>query len=66
MLRDRRDAGRHECGRTVDDVVVTQPLAPVLDAAAVDALKRWRFTPGMKNGVPVPMELTIWFEFKLT
>lgn len=51
---------------TIASVAVKESLDAALDAAAVEALERWRFTPGTKNGVPVQMELTIWFEFKLS
>jgi TonB family protein len=53
---------------TVGDVVVTQSLdtAYGLDQAAVDAVKRWRFTPGTKGGAQVPIEMTITLEFSLS
>jgi TonB family protein len=52
----------------VGDVVVTRSLdtAYGLDQAAVDAVKRWRFTPGTKDGAPVPIEMTITLEFSLS
>jgi protein TonB len=34
--------------------------------AAVDALKQWRFRPGMKNGKPVAVIMTLEVEFKLS
>ena len=46
-------------------VTVTQPLEPSLDAAAVAAIEKWRFTPGMKDGKPVPVRATIVVQFKL-
>lgn len=46
-------------------VTVTQPLQPSLDAAAVAAIEKWRFTPGMKDGKPVPVGATIVVQFKL-
>lgn len=38
---------------------------PLLDAAAVDAVQRWRYTPTLLNGVPVPVLLTITVRFTL-
>lgn len=39
--------------------------APLLDRAAVDAVQRWRYTPTLLNGVPVPVLLTITVHFTL-
>ena len=38
---------------------------PLLDRAAVDAVQRWRYTPTLLNGVPVPVLLTITVRFTL-
>jgi protein TonB len=38
---------------SVVDVVVENPVDPSLDAAAVEAVKRWRFKPALKCGKPV-------------
>lgn len=38
---------------------------PLLDAAALAALKQWRYTPTLLNGVPVRVLMTITFNFKL-
>ena len=38
---------------------------PLLDQAALDAVRQWRFTPSLLNGVPVPVILTITVNFKL-
>ena len=39
---------------------------PLLDQAAVDAVRGWRFTPTLLNGVPVPVALTVTVRFELT
>jgi protein TonB len=51
---------------TPKDVAVSRPLNPVLDAAAVDALKQWRFEPGRRKGeaVPVRVELEMTFSVR--
>ena len=38
---------------------------PLLDAAALDAVKQWQFTPTMLNGVPVPVIMTVTVNFTL-
>jgi protein TonB len=45
---------------TATDVTIARSLDAVygLDAQAVKALKEWRFTPGMKDGKPVAVEMT--------
>ena len=36
-----------------------------LDQEAIKAAKQWRFSPGMKQGVPVPVLVTISMGFTL-
>lgn len=38
---------------------------PLLDAAAVEAVKQWEFTPSVLNGVPVPVIMTVTVNFTL-
>jgi protein TonB len=38
---------------------------PLLDAAAMDAVKQWRFTPTLLNGAPVPVLMTVTVNFTL-
>ena len=42
---------------------VRQPLGLGLEEEAVEALGRWRFSPGMKDGVAVPAEMVVSFDF---
>lgn len=37
----------------------------LLDAAAIEAVKQWRYTPTLLNGTPVPVLLTITIKFTL-
>jgi protein TonB len=39
--------------------------APLLDQAALDAVRRWKYTPTRLNGVPVRVILTVTVRFKL-
>ena len=38
---------------------------PLLDQAALDAVKEWRFTPTLLNGTPVPVIMTVTVNFTL-
>jgi protein TonB len=38
---------------------------PLLDDAAVQAVRRWRYTPTLLNGVPVPVLMTVTVRFSL-
>ena len=48
----------------VADVRVLRSI-PLLDAAAVDAVRTWRYTPTLLNGVPVSVLLTVTVNFTL-
>jgi len=49
------------------DVVNARILrsVPLLDPAAIEAVKQWRYTPSMLNGVPVPVIMTVTVNFTL-
>jgi protein TonB len=38
---------------------------PLLDAAALDAVKQWQFTPTLLNGTAVPVIMTVTVNFTL-
>jgi len=38
---------------------------PLLDQAAIDAVKQWVYTPTLLNGVPVPVIMTVTVNFRL-
>jgi protein TonB len=48
----------------VQDVRVLRSI-PLLDAAAVDAVREWQYTPTLLNGVPVPVIMTVTVNFTL-
>ena len=50
---------------TVRDVHVTRPLGLGLDAKAVEAVREWKFTPGTKDGNPVPVLTRVDVNFRL-
>jgi len=48
----------------VKDAKVLRSI-PLLDQAALDAVKQWAFTPTLLNGVPVPVIMTVTVNFTL-
>jgi protein TonB len=48
----------------VTDVKVLRGI-PLLDAAAIEAVKQWVYTPTLLNGVPVPVIMTVTVNFRL-
>jgi protein TonB len=49
---------------SVQDVRVLRSI-PLLDAAAIDAVRQWRFTPTLLNGQPVRVLMTVTVSFAL-
>ena len=39
---------------------------PLLDQAAIEAVRQWVYTPTLLNGVPVPVMMTVTVNFKLS
>jgi TonB family protein len=46
------------------DVQVAKSV-PMLDAAAIEAVKQWRYEPTLMNGAPVPIAMTVTVGFTL-
>jgi len=46
-----------------EDVAVVKSLHPDLDKSAIEALQQWEFEPGMKDGKPVRVFVTIEMNF---
>ena len=49
-------------GKVVDAQVVRS--VPLLDQAALDAVRQWEYTPTLLNGKPVPITITVTINFK--
>ena len=49
----------------VSEVKVLRGI-PLLDGAAVDAVKQWHYSPTLLNGVPVPVVMTVTVNFRLS
>jgi protein TonB len=49
-------------GKVMDAKVVRS--IPLLDQAALDAVRQWEYTPTLLNGVPVPIVVTVTINFK--
>ena len=49
----------------VQDARVLRSI-PLLDSAALDAVRQWELTPTLLNGVPVPVIMTVTVNFTLS
>lgn len=47
------------------DLKVIRPVGLGLDQKAIEAVRKWKFRPGMKDGYPVPVQATIEVNFRL-
>ena len=47
-----------------DNFKVLRPMGYGLDEKAIEAVRKWRFTPGMKDGIAVPVEAQIEVNFR--
>jgi TonB family protein len=50
---------------TAQNIRVTRPLGLGLDEKAIEAVRRWKFRPGQKDGQPVTVAATIEVNFRL-
>lgn len=50
---------------TVENVKVLRGVHPLLDQAAVNAVRKWRYKPATVNGKPVRVHSTVTVNFKL-
>jgi protein TonB len=50
-------------GRVVNTMVLRG--IPVLDEAALEAVRQWVYTPTLLNGVPTPIIMTVTVRFRL-
>jgi protein TonB len=55
---------RIEADGTVSSARVLRSI-PLLDQAAIDAVRQWQFTPTLLNGVPIPVIMTTTVSFRL-
>lgn len=47
------------------DLRISRSLEPTLDRNALEAISQYRFKPGTKNGVPVPIRITVEVDFRM-
>lgn len=47
------------------DIRVVRSLGMGLDEKAVEAVEKWKFTPGMKDGMPVAVQVNVEVSFRL-
>jgi len=57
------EATVNERGRVVDATVLQG--VPLFNDSALDAVKKWTYTPTLVNGVPTPVIMTVTVRFKL-
>ncbi|MCI0603649.1 energy transducer TonB [bacterium] len=50
---------------TVEEVKVLRSLHPVMDQAALNAVKQWKYKPAVLNGRPVKVYFTVTVTFRL-
>lgn len=50
-------------GSVGEAVVVVPSGDPALDRVAVEGLRRWRFAPARRDGVPIEAYLLLWVTF---
>jgi protein TonB len=48
-------------GKVIDTKILRS--VPLLDQAALDAVRQWEYTPTLLNGVPVPVVVTVTINF---
>jgi TonB family protein len=58
------DATIDEQGNVTDTKILRS--IPLLDEAALAAVRQWKFSPTLLNGLPVPIVMTVTVNFKLT
>jgi TonB family protein len=47
------------------DITVSRPLSPEFDEAALDAVKKWKFSPATKDGKPIATQIMVEVDFHL-
>ncbi len=72
----KKESKAHRRGTVVLDLVVDTdglphgikvdlPLSPEFDEAALDAVKKWKFSPATKDGKPIATEIKVEVDFRL-
>ena len=54
-----------DAGGVPQRILVSRPLGYGLDTSAVEAVRKWRFSPGMKDGSAVATEMVVEQQFSL-
>ena len=71
QAREKKIEGSVLLGMTIDhqgipqNIQIKRSLDPSLDQAAIDAVRKWRFLPAIKDGQPASMWITVEVYFRL-
>ena len=65
MLTVVRTCSRNRQHGNPKDLKVIRPLGLGLDQKAIEAVEKWKFSPGKKDGRAVPVQATIEVNFRL-
>lgn len=50
---------------TISEATVSKSTDPRFDAAAIEAVKKWKFKPAQKDGAPVAIKMIIPIQFQV-
>jgi len=50
---------------TPENLAVLKSLGPAIEAATIDAVRKWKFAPAIRDGKPIPVLFNLTINFKL-
>lgn len=49
----------------IENLAILKSLGPAIDMAGIDAVRQWKFKPGVRDGKPIPVLFNLTINFKL-